>query len=64
MVFEKRKERSVIAWLLVGIWQLKGVRQNTDKGRCPLRLGEEDVKFVLLDCKDTKHWRMKLIHDK
>ena len=38
-----RKERSGIAWLLAEIWQLKGVRQNVDKGRCPLCLGEEDV---------------------
>jgi hypothetical protein len=37
---------------------------DTVKGRCPLRLGEEDAKRMLLDCKETKHWRMKLIHDK
>jgi hypothetical protein len=22
------------------------------------------VKHILLDCKETKHWRLKLIHDK
>jgi hypothetical protein len=22
------------------------------------------VKHILLECKETKHWRMKLIHDK
>jgi HKD family nuclease len=27
-------------------------------------LGEEDVEHILLDCKETKHWPVKLIHDK
>jgi hypothetical protein len=51
-------------WLLAGIQQLKGVKQNIDKGRCPLCLGEEDAKHIVLDCKDTNHWRMKLIYHK
>jgi hypothetical protein len=59
-----RKERSGIAWLIAGIWQLKGVRRNADKGRCPLCLEEEDVKHILLEFKGTKYWREKLIHDK
>jgi hypothetical protein len=59
-----RKERSGIAWLIVGIWQLKGVRRNADKERYPLCLEEEDVEHILLECKETKHWRVKLIHDK
>jgi hypothetical protein len=63
MLFKKRK-RSGIAWLIAGIWQLKGVRRNADKGRCPLCLEEEDVKHILLECKETKHWREKLIHVK
>jgi hypothetical protein len=32
-----RKERSGIAWLIAGIWQLKEVRRNADK---------EDVHYV------------------
>jgi hypothetical protein len=59
-----RKERSGIAWLIAGMWQLIGVRRNADKGRCPLCLEEEDVKHVLLECKETNHWRVKLIHGK
>ena len=47
-----RKERSGIAWLIAGTWQLKGVRRNADKGRCPLCLQEEDVKRILLECKE------------
>jgi hypothetical protein len=46
-----RRKRSGIAWLIAGIWQLREVRQNVDKGRCPLCLGEEDVKHILLDYK-------------
>jgi hypothetical protein len=30
-----RKERSGIAWLLAGIWQMREIRRNVDKGRCP-----------------------------
>jgi hypothetical protein len=37
------KERSGIAWLIAGIWQLEGARGNADKGRCPLCLEEDDV---------------------
>jgi hypothetical protein len=29
-----------------------------------LCLGEEDVAHILMDCKDSKHWRLKLIRDK
>jgi hypothetical protein len=41
-----KKERSGIAWLIAGIWQLKGVRRNADKGRCPLCFEEEDGKHI------------------
>jgi hypothetical protein len=61
---KKRKERSGIAWLIAGIWQQKEVRRNADKGRCPLCFEKEDVKHILLECKQTKYWREKLIHDK
>jgi hypothetical protein len=54
-----RKERSGVARVLAGIWQLKGVRRNADKARCPLCLEEEDAKHILLECKETKHWREK-----
>jgi hypothetical protein len=59
-----RKERSGIAWLIAGIWQLKGVRRKADKGRCPLYFEKEDVEHILLECKETKYWREKLIHNK
>jgi hypothetical protein len=50
------KERSGIAWLIV--------RRNADKGRRTLCFEKEDVKHILLECKETKYWREKLIHDK
>jgi hypothetical protein len=50
-----RKQRSGIAWLIAGIWQLKGVRRNADKGRCPICFEEEDVEHILLECKETHH---------
>lgn len=43
---------------------MNGVRRNTDKGRCPLRLSEEDVIHILLDCLGTRNWRMKFLNDK
>ena len=59
-----RRARSGITWLIAEIWQLKGVRRDADKGRCPLCFGKEDVKHILLECKETKYWREKLIRDK
>ena len=35
-----RKEISGIAWSVAGVWKLKGIRKNIDKGRCPSCLGE------------------------
>jgi hypothetical protein len=58
-----REERRGISWLLAGIWQLGGVRRNADKGRCTLCFEREDVKHIFLYCKETKHWRLTLIHD-
>jgi hypothetical protein len=59
-----RKERTGITWLIAGIWQLKGVRRNADKGKCPLCFEKEDVAHILVECKETKHWREKLMHYK
>ena len=58
-----RKGRSGIAWLLAAVWKLKGVRQNTDRGRCILCLGAEGVKYVLLDCSETRSFRIKCLND-
>jgi hypothetical protein len=59
-----RKERSGTAWLPAGLWQLKGVTRNTDKGRCPSCLGEEDAVHIGLDCLETGNLRMKILNYK
>jgi hypothetical protein len=58
------KKRSGTAWIIAGIWQLKGVRRNAGKGRCPLCFEREDVEHILLEWQETIYWREKLIHDK
>ena len=59
-----RKKWSITAWLLAAVWQLKGMRRNTDKGRFPFCLGEEDVIHILLECLGTGKWEMKFLNDK
>ena len=43
---------------------MKRVRKNIYKGRCPIRIEEEDAKHILLDSRDTRNWKVKLINDK
>jgi hypothetical protein len=50
--------------LLAGVWQSKGVKKKANKRRCPICLEEEDGKHILLDSRDTRNCRMKLINDK
>jgi hypothetical protein len=59
----KTKEILGIIWLKAGIWKLKGIRRGFEKGRCPLCLGEEDVKHTLLKCSETKKWREKCVNN-
>jgi len=59
-----RKERNCVAWLLAGMWKLKGIRRNADKGRFPLYLSEVDVKHILLDCLETRSWIIKFLSEK
>jgi hypothetical protein len=35
----------------------------SDRSNIP-KYGKEDVEHILLECKETKHWREKLIRDK
>jgi hypothetical protein len=57
------KDRCNDVWLLAAVWKLKGVRRNTDKKICPLCLGEEDAKHILLDCMETRNWRLKCFNE-
>ena len=43
---------------------MKGIRRNTDKVRCPLCWGEDEVKHILLDCMESRNWRTKFLNDK
>jgi hypothetical protein len=62
MLFEKLKEwNSVISGRDMAN---EGNKTQCGQGKMSLCSGEEDVKHILLDCKDYKHWRLKLIHDK
>ena len=49
--------------MLAMVWQLKGVRWNTDTGRCLLCLGENNAKHVIMDCWKTRNWRFKFLND-
>jgi hypothetical protein len=55
------KETSGAAKLLAGLWQLKGMESDRDKGKCPLCLGEEDI---LLDCLKNRSWRITFLNRK
>jgi hypothetical protein len=32
-----------------------------NKGTCPLCLGKEDTKHILLECPETKNWRTEML---
>jgi hypothetical protein len=51
-----------IIWLKVGIWKLRGIRKGFERGRCPLCLGEEDAKRIVLKCFETKKWREEYVN--
>jgi hypothetical protein len=51
--------RSGIAWLLAGVWKLRGIRKETGKSRCPLCLGKDYVRRSFLSCSETKKLRRK-----
>ena len=45
---------------LIGIPNCATTRSK-EKGRCPLCLGEEDAKHILLDCCENINWRLKFL---
>jgi hypothetical protein len=57
-----RKEKSGVACLLAGVWQLKGMGGSTYKGRCPLCSGENDVKHTSLDRLETRYCIIKYLN--
>jgi hypothetical protein len=50
-----------MTWWRLGIWKLRGSRKGVEKGRRPLCLGTEGTKHILLECPETKYWRMEML---
>jgi hypothetical protein len=42
-----RNERSGLAWVKTGIWKLRGMRKEFEKGRFPLCSEDEDAVHIL-----------------
>jgi hypothetical protein len=61
IVYCNRNERRGMAWWRLGIWKLRGSRKGVEKGTCPLCLGEEDTKHILLECPETNDWRTEML---
>jgi hypothetical protein len=59
-----RTERSGLAWFKIGIWKLRGMRKESEKGRCPLCSEEEDPIHILLKCSETRKWREQFLNRK
>ena len=59
-----RREGSGIEWPIKRVWQRKETRLNTGEGRCPLGIGEDDVKHISLDGLKTRNLRRKLLNEK
>jgi hypothetical protein len=36
------------------VWKLRGIRRILEKGTCPQCRGNEDVKYILFNCPETK----------
>jgi hypothetical protein len=44
----------------MGTWRLKGVRENTEQGMCPM-CNKEGGWSHILRCAETRSWREKLV---
>jgi hypothetical protein len=47
-----------------GVWKLRGISGGLEKGTCPLCMGNDDMKHILLSCPETKKWRMQFMSTK
>jgi hypothetical protein len=56
------EERKGIGWWKMGIWRLKGVRGNIDKGVCPVCRKEGGSR--ILQCEGTRVWRDRWLERK
>jgi hypothetical protein len=42
--------------------KIKRDRKGLEKGKCPIYLGEEDVKHILFKCNECKKWREEWVN--
>jgi hypothetical protein len=56
---ERKKRNSVVASRVVKVERT----QQKYKAICPLRLGEKDIKHMLLACLETKNWRIQFLNE-
>jgi hypothetical protein len=56
-------ERKGIGRWKMGIWRLKGMRGNIDKGVCPV-CRKEGAGSHVLQCEDTRVWRNRWLERK
>jgi hypothetical protein len=47
----------------MGIWRLKGIRNNVEIGICPIRRKEEELSHMLI-CDGTKMWREEILDER
>jgi hypothetical protein len=57
------EERKGTGWWKMGIWRLKGMRGNIDKGVCPVCRKEEGGSHIL-QCEGTRVWRGRWLERK
>jgi hypothetical protein len=50
------REKKGTGWWNMGIWRLKGMRVNIDKGIC-MPCTQEGVSHIL-QCEGTRNWRL------
>jgi hypothetical protein len=59
-----RNERSGLAWYKTGIWKMRGMKNRSEKGRCPLCSEDEEVIHILLKCSEMRKWREQFLSRK
>jgi hypothetical protein len=55
------KARNRMAWLIIEVWKLRGIRRNMGRVRFPLCLGENAIRNILLSFTRIIKWRMEFI---
>jgi hypothetical protein len=54
---ECTKNERMGIWLKAGTWKLTGIRRGSERGKCPLCMGEEGAKHTWLKCPEMKKQR-------